>query len=173
MSKELQTLPIDFVESTEITIPEVGARPSMLLSKNSINEGYNRLVEARVVNMSTYSDLEYVFNEGYREAKANLSVVGYEITVAQREVRRIKGEYILDVYPGFLKERGLKDNAANREAFLERQADYVAAMDRVALLTAMQNSFEGNVKVFENVCRFMRKEMDLLIRSGAINPNKY
>lgn len=164
---------MNFTESAAIVIPQAGTRPAISLSRNSINEGYKRLVEAKTVNIATYADLEYVFNDGYREAKTNISIIGYEITVAQREVRRIRGEYILDVYPGFLKERGLKDNAANREAFLERQEDYVVAMDRVALLTAIQTSFEGNIKVFENVCRYMKKEMDILIRSGVIDSNKY
>jgi len=173
MSNVLQNLPINFTESVDCIVPAHEARPELPLDFRKIREGENRLVEAKVVNMSTYSELEFTFNEGYREAKKNLSVVGYEISQAKRSVRKVKGEFILDEYPGFLKERGLKDNSANREAYLERQDSYVAAMDRVSMLEALEFSLESNVKVFENVCRYMKKEMDMLIRSGSMDSNKY
>jgi hypothetical protein len=40
------------------------------------------------------------------------------------------------------------------------------------MLQALENLLEGKVKVVENVCRYMRKSMDMIIRSG-IDPNKY
>ncbi len=172
MSNKPQTLPIKFAESVEFTVPEFDTRPSVHLNFSSIKEGEKRLIEAQLVNPATYSELEFCYNEGYREGRTNLSVIGYEVTQAERIVRKIRGEYILDEYPGFLKERGLKDNGANREAYLERQDDYVAAVERVAMLKALEHLLEGKVKVFENVCRYMKKQMDILIRSG-INSNKY
>jgi len=167
-----QILPIKFAECVEFTIPAFDTRPPVSLIFTSISEGEKRLIEARLVNGGTYSDLEYCFNEGYREAKKNLSTVGYEISQAKKILRRIKSQYILDVYPKFLKENGLKDNACNREAFLEKQADFVSAQDRLDMLLALESLVEGKIKVFENVCRYMKKEMDILIRSGMTG-NKY
>lgn len=167
-----QKLPTNYTERAEITIPEFGSTPKITLNITKIREGEERLLDAKVVNPGTYSDLEYAFNEGYREAKSHLSQVGYEITVAKKALRAAKSKYLLDEYPEFLKESRLKDNASVRDAFLERQEEYVAAQDRIDMLTALESLLEGKVKVFENVCRYMRKEMDIIIRSG-VDPNKY
>lgn len=167
-----QKLPTNYTERAELTIPEFGSTPKITLDITKIKDGERRLIEAKVVNPGTYSDLEYCFNEGYREAKAHLSLVGYEITRAKKALRDAKSKYILDEYPEFLKEHKLKDNATVRDAYLEKQSDYVAAQDRIDMLTAMEHLLEGKIKVFENVCRYMRKEMDIIIRSG-VDPNKY
>ena len=167
-----QTLPIKFAESVEFTIPEFDTRLPVSLDFSSIAEGEKRLVEAKAVTGATYSELEYTYNEGYREAKKNLTIVGYEIAQAEKIVRRLKSEHILDEYPDFLKTLSLKDNATIRDAFLERQADYVSAVDRVSMLKALESLLDGKIKVFENVCRYMKKEMDILIRSGMTS-DKY
>lgn len=167
-----QNLPVKFAEVREFIIPGFENRPDIPLDFSLISEGEKRIIEAKLVNPTTYSDLEYVFNEGYREAKKNLATVGYEITQAEKILRRIKSELILDNYPDFLKGSKLKDNSTVRDAFLERDAEYVAAQERINMLKALENLLDGKVKVFENVCRYMKKQMDILIRSG-IDPNKY
>lgn len=160
-------------ETATLTIPAFCNTPEIILDITKIKEGENRFIEAKVVNGATYSDLEYSFNEGYRQAKQNLSTVRYQISMAKKEIRRIKSEYLLDEYPEFIKERKIKDSTATKEAFLEQKEEYVAAMDRLALLEAMECSFEGKIKVFENVCKYMRKEIQIQLRSGAIDDNKY
>ena len=167
-----QTLPVKFAEVIELEIPAFDDRPIVTLEFSSIKEGERRLIEAKVVNPATYSDLEYSFNEGYREAKKNLSIIGYEITQAERIFRRIRSELILDEYPAFLKAKGLKDNATVRDAFLEQNNRYIDAQERINMLKAMEALVDGKIRVFENVCRYMRKSMDLLIRSG-LGSNKY
>lgn len=167
-----QKLPINYTERAELTIPAFGSTPELKLDITSIKEGEKRLIEAKVVNGGTYSELEYVYNEGYRQAKKHLSHIGYEITRAKKAQREAKSRAILDDYPEFLKENKLKDNATVRDAFLERRPDYVAAQDRIDMLVAMESLLDGKIRVFENVCRYMRKEMDIMIRSG-IDPNKY
>lgn len=167
-----QTLPAQFENHVEFTIPGFHMRPPIKLHWSKISEGEKRLVEARVVNPGTYSDLEFTFNEGYREAKANLSAVGYEITQADKVLRKLKSEFLLDKYPDFLKETKIKDSAAIREAFLEKHEEYVDAKDRIDMLVALESLLDGKVKVFENVCRYMKKQMDLTLRSG-VDPNKY
>lgn len=164
-----QLLPTQFTEVVTLTIPEFDDRPALSLEFGKVREGERRLIEARVVNPATYSDLEYTFNEGYREAKKNLSIIGYEITQAERIFRRVKSEFILDEYPNFLKENKLKDNTTVREAFLERQKAYVDAQERINMLKAIESLMDGKIRVFENVCRYLKKEMDILIRSGVSN----
>ena len=167
-----QSLPTKFAEVVELAIPAFDDRPVVTLSFGGIKEGERRLIEARVVNPATYSDLEYSFNEGYREARKNLSVIGYEITQAERIFRRTRSELILDEYPTFLRENKLRDNASIRDAFLEKNKAYVDAQERINMLKAMESLMDGKIRVFEKVCQYMRKQMDLLIRSG-MNSNKY
>jgi hypothetical protein len=157
----------------ELTLPQFHNSPSITLSLSNVREGERRLIEAKMVNAATYADLEYVFGEGYREAKKNLSVLGFELTKADKALREAKSIAILDHYNDFLKEKGLKDNATVRDAFLETRTDYVAAQDRIDMLKAMISLMEGKVKVFENTCRYMKVEMNLLIRGGVIDNNKY
>lgn len=167
-----QKLPINYADKTELTIPEFGSTPATVLDVSAIREGESRLIEAKVVNGGTYNELEYVFNEGYRQAKKHLSVIGYQITLAKKALRTAKSHAILDDYPEFLKESKLKDNATVRDAYLDTKADYTGAQDRIDMLTALECLIEGKIKVFENVCRYMKKQIDLTIRSG-IDSNKY
>ena len=156
-------------EKYTITIPAFKNIPQLILDISKIKEGENRFLEAKIVNGATYSDLEYCFNEGYRQAKKHLSTVMYQIAMAKKAIRQVKSEYLLDKYPDFLKENRIKDSTATKEAYLEKKEEYVAALDRLALLNSLECLLEGKVKVFENVCRFMRKEIDLQIRSGNID----
>lgn len=165
-------LPTKFAEVVELVIPAFDARPAVPLSFGAIKEGERRLIEYSMVNVSTYSNLSYTFNEGYREARKNIAVIGYELTQADKILRRIKSELILDEYPAYLKEKGLKDNASYRDAFLEKNPSYVSAQDRIDMLKAMEALMDGKIKTFENACRDMRKQIDIVTRSG-IDPNKY
>lgn len=167
-----QNLPVKFAETREVIIPPLGERPEVYLPFNKIFEGESRLYEAQTVNPSTYSELEYTYGEGYREAKTHLAVVGYEIAQTDKMLQKIKSEHIIDHYPEFLKETKVRDSASVRDAFLAKQSDYMEAVERLNALKALEKHMENKVKVFENVSRYMKKQMDILIRSG-INPNKY
>jgi hypothetical protein len=163
----------DISRGVDLVIPKFGSSEQIVLPMSAIKEGERRLVEAKIVNPATYSELEFVFGEGYREARKNVTVIGYEISKAEKALREAKSVAILDDYPEFLKEKGLKDNATVRDAFLEKRPEYVAAQDRIDMLKAMLDLMEGKIKVFENVTRYMRKEMDLVIRSGYVDSNRY
>jgi len=58
-------------------------------------------------------------------------------------------------------------------AFFMRDSSYTAALDRIAQLKAFECFVDGRIKVMENVCRYMRKQMDLVLRSGLSNANLY
>jgi hypothetical protein len=167
-----QKLPVEYTDRVELTIPEFNSTRSIKLDITKIKNGESRFLEARIVNGATYNDLEHCFNEGYRQARTHLSLIGYQITRAKKAQRECKSVYLIDHYKEFLKETKLKDSAAIRDAFLETKEDYVEALDRIDLLTALESLMEGKIKNFENVCRYMRKTMDTINRSG-IDPNKY
>lgn len=156
----------------EMMIPSFGSFPALILDTTKIKEGEHRLYEAQVVNPGTYANLEYVFNEGYREGRRHLSAIGYQITQAEKAQRSARSRALLDDYPDYLKKKGIKDSAGIRDAYLETVQEFVAAQDRIDMLKAMEALIDGKVKSFENTCRYMKKQMDLIIRSG-VDPNKY
>jgi hypothetical protein len=168
-----QAIPSSFPERTEIAIPAFGSSPALILPISRIREAESRLHESKVVNAASYSELEYVFNEGYREARKNIVSLEYESTKASKAVEDAKALALIDHYNDFLKEKKLKDSSDMRAAFLQQRPDYTSAVDRVNMLKAVISLMEGKVKVFENVCRVMKKAMDLEIRSGIIDNNKY
>jgi len=160
------------LESKQLTIPSFKSQPEVVLDLTAVHEAEKRLIETRNVNPATYNDLEFIMNNAYREAKKNMAHIGYEITRAQKAHREAKSLALLDFYPDFLKEKKHKDSACIRDAFLETFADYTQAQDRIDMLNAMLALMDGKIKVFENVCRFMKVEMNLCARSG-VDPNKY
>ena len=99
-------------------------------------------------------------------------LIPYELAKTKKLSEEIKAEYILDEYPLFLKEKGLKDNATMRNAFLHKQEKFLGCVDRVDFLIAVEKLIEGKIKVLNNVARIMKKEMDSQIRS-AFNGNKF
>lgn len=138
-----------------------------------ITEAEKRLIEAKTVNPITYVDLEHSFNESYRDLKRHLSAIGYQIAVTDKAMETAKADVLLDKYPGYIESNGLKDNSDLRKAFLSRDKAHSDALDRMNQLKALESNFDGKIKVMENVCRYMRKQMDLLIRSGLSNKDYY
>lgn len=165
----------------EMVIPAFGQLPQVRMDLSSTKEAESRLIEAKTVNPITYSDLEHCFNESYRELKKHMATIGFQITKAEKAVDLAKADVFLDKYPDWIaaevakaKEKGVKfqDSADVRDAFLARDAAYQQAMEHLSKIKAMESFMDGKIRVMENVCRYMRKQMDIVLRSG-IDPNLY
>ena len=157
-----------------MTIPAFGTGQAQDMDLTATVTAERRLIEARTVNPITYNDLEYCFNESYRELKTNMAKVGFMITEAEKAIRQAKAEVLIDKYPEFMKDRPKsQDNADMREAFLTKDESYMAAVDRLNQLKATEAMFDGKIKVMENVCRYMKKQMDLILRSGLSSSDLY
>ena len=157
-----------------LVIPAFGKSPALSFDMSNIREAEKRIIEAKTVNPSTYAELEYVFNSSYRDLKRYLSAIGYQISLAEKAMEEAKADVILDKYPEFMKDRHKsQDNADMRKGFLMRDSAYLLALDRYNQLQAINSNFDGKIKVMENVCRYMRKSMDLILRSGLSNNNLY
>lgn len=164
MSDNIATLQDNHV----LEIPAFDKFPALKMEMFSIRTAEHRIIEAKNVNPSTYSDLEHTFNEAYRELKRHLSTIGYQVAMANKALRQAKSEVILGTYAEFMKDKPkYHDNTDLRDAFLMKDTDYLAALDRLAQLQAFESNFEGKVKVLENVCRYMRQKMYLLSKSGV------
>lgn len=151
-----------------LEIPAFGKSPAFSLQMGKIREAEVRFIEAKLVNPSTYSDLEHTFNEAYRDLKQHLSQVGYQLQLADKALRLAKANVILGSYAEYLKDKSKShDNADKRDAYLIQDTDYAAALDRVNQLKALESNFEGKIKVVENVCRYMRQKMYLISKSGV------
>ena len=176
MSDEVTVITAN-LSRAEIALPAFGSSSPLILDTTKIIEGESRLHEAQMVNVATYANLEYIFNEGYRTAKRHLSVIGYQITLAEKALREAKSMALLDEYPEYLKtkgkEKGIKDSAQIRDAYLETYLPYTSAQDRIDMLKAVESLMDGKIKGFERVCAYMKKEIDIVLRSGSIDSNKY
>lgn len=156
-------------QSQVMELPAFKNAPPLAMDMANIRDAESRIIEAKLVNPATYADLEHSYNEAYRDLKRYLSAIGYQIVFAEKALEEAKADILLDSYPQYLVENNIKktqDNADLRKAFMARDPNYQACLDRVNQLKALENNFDGKVKVFENVCRYMRKKMDLIIRSG-------
>ena len=152
-----------------ITLPTIKDSDSpRVLSMDKTREAERRIIEAKMVNPSTYSELEFTFNESYRELKTHLAIVGYDIATAEKHLSNVKSEIILDRYPEFLKDKTSKfDNAEVRNAFVQRDPEYQKLLDTVNTLKMVEALMDGKVKVMERVTAYMKKQMDLIIKSGV------
>ncbi len=157
-----------FNDGLALELPEFRGLPSVRLDVSALKEAERRAVEAKDVSPSTYADLEHCFNEAYRELKRHLATVGYQLLKVENEYEKSKSIALIDKYPEFMKDRPARmDTAEYRKAFLTQDADTQEAKDRLDSLKALEMFLDGRVKVMENVCRYMRKRMDLIIRSGV------
>lgn len=151
-----------------LTIAPFGKSPALRLDMTKVREAEIRFIEAKTVSPSTYSDLENAFNESYRVLKSHTSNIGYQLALAEKALRQAKAEVVLGAYAEHMAGKPkYQDNADLRDAFLMKDPDYLAAMDRVAQLKAMESNFEGKIKVIENVCKYMRQKMYLISKSGV------
>lgn len=163
-----------------MVIPSFGTFPAQNFELKAIREAEERLQEASRVNPANYSDLELTFNQAYRALKGHLSQAQFALDMTEKQLELTKSTLLLDEYPEwiskFMEEKKLNksfDTTETRKAYLMKNKDYVDALDRIAQLKAVIASFEGKVKVFERACSAMKKQMDLLIRSGISGANLY
>lgn len=162
------------IADTKLVLPPFGKIPALTLQMGRINEAKLRLVEAKSVNPITYADLEHCYNEAYRDLKRHLSAIGYQIALVSKAMEIAKADALLDKYPDFMKDRPKnQDNAATRDAFLIRDEAYVAALDRFNQLKALESNMDGEVRVLERTCAYMKKQMDLVLRSGLSGKDLY
>jgi hypothetical protein len=161
-------------DKATMTIPGFRGSQAIVLPIAATRESEARFIEVQQVNPITYVNLEHTFNESYRELKQHLATIGYQLVMADKAMRQAKSAFLLDKYPELIKDKPKNENNSDtRDAHLMRDKDYLDALDRVAMLTALEAFMEGRIRTVENVCRYMRKRMDLIIRSGLSSSSLY
>lgn len=161
-------------KSQLMVLPAFGKAPELKMEMKNIRFAEQRLIEAKTVNPFTYADLEHTFNEAYRDLKKHVAAIGYSITMAQKSIEDAKADVILGSYAEAMEGKPKShDTLDMRNAYLTRDPAYSAALERLAQLKALESNMDGKIKVMENVCRYMRKQMDLILRSGMSNADYY
>jgi hypothetical protein len=155
-------------EEIAFKLPEFKSLPAVKLVMNNVKVAESRLHEAQHANPATYSELEHCFGESYRDLQKHLGTVGAHILKAKTMLDKAKGVALMDKFPEYLKDKPKSmNNAAVRDAFVGQDEDVAAITDHLDTLMGLELLLEGRVKVMENVCRWMRKRMDMIIRSGV------
>jgi len=154
-------------------LPALNNLPAISMDLSKTREAEIRLLETKNVNPSTYNDLEYMVNDAYRELKTNSAIVEYSLAKAEEAIDKARATALLDKYADFMKDKPKSfDNADGRKAFITLDPDVQAAKDRFDELKAAQTLIDGRIKVMERVSAYMKKRMDLIIKSG-ISSNLY
>jgi hypothetical protein len=162
------------LQEHSLVVPSFKKAPELRLDMSKIREAEGRIHESKTVNPSTYKDLEYAFNEAWRDLKRHLSQVGYQISLAEREIEEAKADVLLDKYPEFMAGRPKsQDNADTRKAFLARDEGYSQALDRFNQMKALESVLDSKARAFEKTCAFMKKSIELILRSGISSANIY
>jgi hypothetical protein len=119
---------------------------------------------------TNYSNLEYTFQEAWREARVNAIKVGDAIKKAKQNIEEIKADIILTEIPKLLEGHPkTKDNTDFRKAVISKNENYKQASEYLEKLEALEAHFDSHMKIMENTSRFMKKQMDYYIRSGVIS----
>ena len=127
-----------------------------------------RFPEAKTLVASNYLDLEFTFQEAWRESKRNAIQVGDALKKAKQNVEEIKADIIFEEIPKLMETmpKGVTGNADFRKAVISRNEDYKKAQEHVEKLEAMLEHFESHMKIMENTSRFLKKQMDYFKNLG-------
>ena len=157
------------METRSLTVPGLeGVNAPINLDITNIQEAESRLIEAKTVNPATYKSLEYLYNEGYRQARQHLANIEFQVVRAERQKEREKARVILEVLPEKLDGKAASCNNADfRAAILATDEKYNEVCEHIEKLKAMAAFFDIRIKVFEKACQYMRKGIDLIIRSSG------
>jgi histidinol phosphatase-like PHP family hydrolase len=159
---------------TTLVVPAFGKKADgsplmkqLFLSFTETKEAERRILETRTVNPATYNDLEYAYNKAYKEQKTNYADVGFLIGKVEEQVENIKARILMDKYPEHMKAKPrYLDTADYRKSFVQLDEEYQKAMEHLNLLRAYEKLIEGRIKWCEKVCAYMKKQIDLINRSG-------
>lgn len=161
-------------KGTTMVVPSHGHCKELRLSMSAWEEAMKRMKEAQNLVPSNYSSLEFTFQEAWRESKRNAIMIGDAVKKAMQNVEEIKSDVFLDEIPKLLEKLPKSANSADfRKAVLMKNEDYKKAIEHLEKLQSMLEHFDSHMKIMENTSRFLKKQMDYFIRSGAVGSGVY
>jgi hypothetical protein len=157
-------------DEKKLIIPAKGHAKEIQIRMGKIKEAEKRTYEAQFVNVGTYGELEYCYNEAFRDSTQVLGQVYLQIANIKKSMEERKADIILQIIPDMLEGKPKSANNADfRNAVIAKDEQYQEYADHLAKLEALQIHFEGVKKHMTETCRAMRKTIDL-IREGKMQP---
>ena len=156
-------------KGTMIVVPAFKHCKELRLDTSSWESAKSRMKEVQHLVPGNYSSLEYAFQEAWRKARRNAIITEDAVKKAMQNVEEIKADIVLTEIPKMLEQMPKSANNTDfRKAIITKNTDYKEAMEHLEKLQAILAHLESNMKVMENTSRFMKKQMDYIIRSGSI-----
>lgn len=154
-------------KQTMLIVPRgLANQPPLSLDMSVVYVAEARIAETKSVTPMTAGELRGTFNEACNEVTKFLAWIKYEILMAKKELDLIKSEITIDEYPDELvklREKGLKDNADYRDAFVRRNQKYQNQQQILLTLEATEQLLHSKSKTFERAywdCRDIAKLRD-------------
>ena len=122
------------------------------LDMTKVHLAESRIIETKAVTPATCAELKATFNESLSIVNKYIAWVKYEISVALTQLDLIKAEVIIDKLPDELhklKEKGIRDNADIRSAFISRDPEYQKCHNVAIALEAVKGLLEAKSKSFD------------------------
>lgn len=161
------------IMSKKLTVPAHGHAKQIEISMEKIKNAENRLHEAQFVNAGTYSELEFTYNEAYRDCRKILADIQLQQTKVLKNIEERKADIVLDVIPNMLEGQPKSNNNSDfRNAVIARDEEYQGYLEHMNKLKALESHFSGILDTMVNTCRYMKKQMDLIIKAGYVPPVK-
>lgn len=149
-----------------IVLPAFMHCGELRLNMSNWTNAINRMPEAKNFVPAMYGDLEFDFQEAWRESKANAIKVGDAIRKAKQNIEEIKADIILEEIPKALENLPKSANNADfRKAIMAKNENYQQAVEYLGKLEAMLEHFESHMKTMENTTSYMKKQMNYYIQT--------
>lgn len=145
----------EIVMTSSIEVPRgKGIGRPISVDLKAIVEAEHRIAEIAFMTTQKAPELLYTFNKAWKDLHELVIKVKTEKTYAEIEMARVKGELILDVIPGILKQKGLARDSSPagsadlRQAVLDTNPVYLAAQERANEITAAYEFLKGKLDSF-------------------------
>lgn len=137
---------------TRLTVPRgTPALGTFTIEMSAIYKAESRLKEISVISGEASKELMGFYIDAISETNKYLGWVTYELMQAEKHLKLVKAEVIIDKLPALLvdyRKNGQKDNADIREALMYRDKEYQSQLDIVNGLSAIQEMLEAKTKTF-------------------------
>lgn len=151
------------IMTTSIVIPKGDRLGTIDIKMSVIYLAEQRSDEIAIVNQHRAPELIALFARAYSIATENISIISSEVTSAKNAANKRRAVVILDVVPGYLKDKGLSNARSpggsedQRNAVLELDEEYITLRDTMQQLEAYLELMKGKQKHLEYLYMAVRK----------------
>jgi hypothetical protein len=151
------------METQLLRVPRTDPANPLVLDTTQIVYAQERLPEVAFSNTSRAPELMAVFNMAYLNTTRCLAQLEYELIQAKTRANSIKAVLLLDRLPGMLQAKGLSTARSPlgsediRQAFLDSDPEYLAALELTHNTQCYIAALEGQKRAFENAYNAVKK----------------